>query len=88
MTTLSLTMREAIKRAHAGNDALYRWPGGYWTDRPWDGTSSAPKWWVASNTVQALVDRRLVSTVDWSLPRIAGRRLAFISLTDLAREYV
>ncbi|SRR6266576_1447772 len=80
---LSLTMRTALERARRAGGMLHRWPGGFWTDAPFTGERAFPDWSAATQTVAALVDRGLFTPVDWTVPRVAGRKLAVVRLTTL-----
>jgi len=94
MTThLSPTMTDALSRARAAG-ALYRWPGGFWTDHPYTddvhraaatrGVDAVPAWWVSTQTLSALRARKLVSLFNWNVPRVGGRKLAVVTPTPEA----
>lgn len=85
---LSPAMREALRRAQLAG-ALHRWPGGFWTDRPYtvadhEARAEVPGWHVSAHTVLALAARGLLHAPDWSVRPLDGRKLAvaYLSLTD------
>ena len=59
---LSDTMQKAVDLARKGK--LHRWPGGYWTDRTFDGTMKNPENYVGTQTVMALTNRGLADITD------------------------
>lgn len=44
--------------------------------------TAVPAWYTSPHTVQALVDRGLLARVDWTVPPVAGRKLAVARLPE------
>lgn len=74
---LSPTMAHALNKARfLGNGQLERWPGGFWTypGCPWkQGTGQnaryrIPAWSVSTHTVDALLRRGLVKSIEEQRP--------------------
>lgn len=65
---LSPTQIKALTFASEHHEGrLFRWPGGYWCDDPWNGERGAqPRRWVGTHTVEALRIRGLLSIVEGS----------------------
>lgn len=64
--SLSQNMMQALDRAKRAGK-LYRWTGGYWSDKappPNAGFPPAGTWSVAWGTINALINRGLLEVVD------------------------
>ncbi len=86
MSALSPTQVKALGFARDHHEGrLFRWPGGYWCDDPWErGMQGPPRRWVGTHTVEALRVRGMVSRVegarlrrgDYSMVEITSQGIA------------
>lgn len=71
---ISETMRAALNKAYTcGDGFLERRPGGFWTYPGCSWCGNAPQWYVGTSTINALIDRELVTVAQWQ----EGRRGQF-----------
>ncbi len=86
MSALSPAQVKALGFARDNHEGrLYRWPGGYWCDDPWQkGDKGPPRRWVGTHTVMALQTRRLVKPVEGSRLLRGDATIVEITSTGIA----
>lgn len=63
---ISTTMQHALDACRAAG-GLWRWPGGFWVDRPCPDpkvVTSPKSAWSSAHTIKALLDRQLIEVTE------------------------
>lgn len=75
---LTKVMQQAIEKLKL-HGTLVRWSGGYWT-RPncpvktlYNGEVKIPEWYFTGNTIQSLLDRKLIVAIEDRYDSYSGK---------------